>query len=116
MLEDHDELHAIVAELRALLNAARMPMCHRFATLRWRLTRCLLRHIAIEARVRPDIDSSRFEQAYRAHIAGWTRDRIDCQWTAYRRETATLLDTLERSMAQEERMMAQVRAIRPAAR
>ena len=103
MLKDHDDLRAIVAELREILVDGRMPIGRQLATIRWTLTRRLLRHIAMESRAAQGEGARDFEQRYRDHVVAWTSERIDTEWRTYRRELLTILDALEQRMTREER-------------
>jgi hypothetical protein len=103
MLEDHREIRGLAASLRKLLVEDGMPIGHWLASTRWKLTRHLLRHIAIENTIVGQRLIDGFEHRYREHVARWTPDRIDAEWPAYCRELRTILDTLDRKMDREER-------------
>lgn len=109
MLEDHNQIRAIITELRTQLVQSGMPKAPTFATARWSLTRHLLRHLAVEndwlrreGRVPPP-NGDVLEQRYRRHITDWQPDRIDRDWPVYRRELNGILDDLDRRMDYEDR-------------
>ncbi|MBN8809327.1 MAG: hypothetical protein J0I47_13980 [Sphingomonas sp.] len=103
MLDDHREIRSLSAALRDLLAENGMPIGHWLASTRWQLTRQLLRHIAIENTIVGKALVDGFERRYRDHVAKWTPDRIDTEWSAYCGETRSILDALERKMLREER-------------
>lgn len=108
MLEDHNQIRAIMTELRTQLVPCGMPKSSSFATARWSLTRHLLRHLAAESDVlrrqgRASDSSDALEQRYRHHITDWHPARIEREWHNYRRELNRILDDLDRRMDYEDR-------------
>ena len=108
MLEDHNQIRAIITELRTQLVQSGMPKSHSFATARWSLTRHLLRHLAAEADVlrrqgHTVVNADAFEQRYRRHTTDWQPARIEREWHSYRRELNSILDDLDRRMDHEDR-------------
>lgn len=116
LLHDHDRIREISAALRTHLAGDGMPIDPSFASARWRLTRELLRHMAVEKQMlqgcgRSAFDlapesphsAAGFERLYREHVARWTTTDIDTQWRRYCRELRTILTLLDQRMHFEER-------------
>lgn len=114
---DHGRILDLAGDLRAAVETegSNRPV----ATLRWRLARALMTHLALEDRffypalARGGDDrtarlGSQFQDemgdlaaAFAAYLARWSENRVAANWPTFREETLSVLDALERRIARE---------------
>lgn len=116
--DQHASLASIVKEMATLLpeGSARAAEIH---SLRWRLCRELLTHLATEDTIlypallnssdqavsgtakRFVVEMGTLGQAFRDYIADWPSERISSDWNGFRRATSAILDALTQRIRRE---------------
>lgn len=117
---DHIELLALSAELRAELATDTPVESASLWRSRWRLTRLVTQHLAIEdAQVyrklvrdarpaavalsrRHESELSQLLAAFNTHVTRWPAEAVREDWPGFRSATFALLDALEARIACEE--------------
>ena len=117
---DHVELRALCAELRGLTASASPPDREVLTDARWRLARCLLRHLPLKDRLvyarlrchpnpavvdvveRFSAETGQLYGQFASHSERWTPEAVEKGWASYSIALRTLTHLLEDRLAREE--------------
>ncbi len=117
---EHTELDQLAVQLLAAVASADGP-APGLSSIRWKLTRVLIAHLAKEDRLlyprlqscgdpRTEMLAKRFAdemgglaEAYLAYANGWTIDSIAADWPGFARDTRKIAGALQQRIMREER-------------